>query len=197
MSHAPYRLAVIVASTRDGRFGPTVADWLGTHLAERDDIDADVVDLAELPLPARLSPQPDADDAALLGAVSPRLERADAFVIITPEYNHSYPASLKTLIDWHATPWRAKPVAFVSYGGLSGGLRAVEHLRPVLAELHAVTIRETVSFHSPWGAFDASGRHLDEEAGNRAAGAAKVLLDQLTWWAVSLREAREARPYTV
>ncbi|WP_171164954.1 NADPH-dependent FMN reductase [Streptomyces sp. I05A-00742] len=195
MSHAPYRLAVIVASTRDGRFGPTVAGWLGTHLAQRDDIEVDVVDLAEHPLPAQLSPEPGPEDAALLAAVSPKLERADAFIIVTPEYNHSYPASLKALIDWHATPWRAKPIAFVSYGGLSGGLRAIEHLRPVLAELHAVTIRETISFHNPWGAFDANGRHLDEEAGNQAAGAAKVLLDQLTWWAVSLREARAARPY--
>ncbi|MCC3775692.1 NADPH-dependent FMN reductase [Streptomyces sp. UNOB3_S3] len=195
MSQTPYRLAVVVASTREGRFGPTVAEWLAGQTARRDDIDVDVIDLGEHPLPVSLSKDPGPEDAAALAAVTPRLAAADAFVVITPEYNHSYPASLKNLIDWHYTQWQAKPVAFVSYGGLSGGLRAVEHLRPVFAELHAVTIRETVSFHSPWGKLDASGRHLDEEAGELAAGAAKVMLDQLTWWAVSLREARAARPY--
>lgn len=191
----PYRLAVIVASTREGRFGPTVANWLALQTAQRDDVETDAIDLADHPLPAGLSHDPGPEDAAALAAVTPRLAEADAFIVITPEYNHSYPASLKQLIDWHYTQWRAKPVAFVSYGGLSGGLRAVEHLRPVFSELHAVTIRETVSFHSPWGKLDGSGRHLDEAAGQSAAGAAKVLLDQLGWWALALREARAARPY--
>ncbi len=68
------------------------------------------------------------------------------FVVVTPEYNHSFPGPLKAAIDRHVTPWQAKPVGFVSYGGISGGLRAVEHLRQVFAELHAVTVRETVSF---------------------------------------------------
>ncbi|MEX2984776.1 NADPH-dependent FMN reductase [Streptomyces sp. C36] len=190
-----YRLAVIVSSTREGRFAPTVTNWLAEQTAQHPEIEVDVIDLAENPLPVNLSGKPGPEDAAILAAVSPRLEEADAFIVITPEYNHSYPASLKHLIDWHYTQWRAKPVAFVSYGGLSGGLRAVEHLRPVFAELHAVTIRETVSFHSPWGKLDDSGRHLDEEAGTSAAGAAKAMLDQLTWWALSLREAREKRPY--
>ncbi|MEV4437796.1 NAD(P)H-dependent oxidoreductase [Streptomyces sp. NPDC049577] len=192
---SPYRLAVIVASTRDGRFGPTVANWLGTQLDLRDDVDVDVIDLADHPLSMNLSSEPGPEDAAALAAVTPRLEQADAYIVITPEYNHSYPATLKNLIDRHYTQWRAKPVAFVSYGGLSGGLRAVEHLRPVFAELHAVTIRETISLHNPWGAFDANGRHLDDSAGTAAENAAKTLLDQLAWWALSLREARAARPY--
>ncbi|MBB4892033.1 NAD(P)H-dependent FMN reductase [Streptomyces olivoverticillatus] len=195
MSENPYRLAVVVASTREGRFGPAVANWLAEQTAQRPDIDVDVIDLAEHPLPVNLSSDPGPEDAAALAAVTPRLAEADAFVVITPEYNHSYPAALKNLIDWHYVQWQAKPVAFVSYGGLSGGLRAVEHLRPVFAELHAVTIRETVSFHSPWGKLDASGKHRDEEDGQAAAGAAKKMLDQLTWWALSLREARAARPY--
>ncbi|RLU86857.1 NADPH-dependent FMN reductase [Streptomyces griseocarneus] len=195
MSEDTYRLAVIVASTREGRFAPTVAKWLATEVAQRGDIELDVIDLAHHPLPLNLSKEPGPEDIAALAAVTPRLEQADGFVVLTPEYNHSYPASLKNLIDIHYTQWRAKPVGFISYGGLSGGLRAVEHLRPVFAELHAVTIRETVSFHSPWGKFDEEGAHLDPEAGEAAAKAAKVMLDQLAWWAVSLREARAARPY--
>ncbi|GHF45811.1 putative reductase [Streptomyces mashuensis] len=191
----PYRLAVIVSSTREGRFGTTVAQWLAAQTAQRPEMDVDVIDLADHPLPVQLSNDPSPEAAAELAKVTPRLAEADAFIVITPEYNHSYPAPLKNLIDWHYTQWQAKPVAFVSYGGLSGGLRSVEHLRPVFAELHAVTIRETVSFHSPWGQFDETGRHHDEEAGQTAANAAKTMLDQLTWWAVSLREARAVRPY--
>lgn len=113
---------------------------------------------------------------------------------MTPEYNHSYPASLKNVIDWHNAQWHAKPVAFVAYGGLSGGLRAVEHLRQVFAELHATTIRDTVSFHGAWSQFDEDGSPKDPEGVNAAA---KMLLDQLGWWAQALREARTARPYKV
>ena len=83
-----------------------------------------------------------------------------------------------------------KPVAFVSYGGLAGGLRAVEQLRQVFAELHAMTIRDTVSFHLAHTAFDTSGQPLDETA---AAGAAKAMLDELAWWAHALRNARASR----
>ena len=82
---------------------------------------------------------------------------ADAFVVVTPEYNHGYPAPLKELIDSVNAEWQAKPVAFVSYGGVSGGLRAVEQLRLVFAELHAVTIRDSVSFPGAWEQFDESG----------------------------------------
>ena len=66
--------------------------------------------------------------------------------MVTPEYNHSYPASLKAAIDWHFTQWTAKPVAFVSYGGAAGGRHAVLHLENVLTELHAVTIRDGLAF---------------------------------------------------
>ncbi|KUJ65341.1 NADPH-dependent FMN reductase [Streptomyces albus subsp. albus] len=189
---APIRLAVIVGSTREGRFGPVVADWFAERARTHDSMDVDVIDLAENELPTRLSHTPDAEAAAALGALSPRLAAADAFVVITPEYNHSYPAPLKTAIDWFRGEWQAKPVGFVSYGGLSGGLRAVEHLRPVFAELHTVTVRDTVSFHNAWDRFDDDGRPLDDAPAN---GAAKTMLDQLAWWAESLRIARAARPY--
>ena len=79
---------------------------------------------------------------------------------MTPEYNHSFPAALKNVIDWHGPQWHVKPVGFVSYGGISGGLRAVEQLRLVFAELHAVGIRDTVSFHSAWNANAACQRVL-------------------------------------
>ncbi|MDH6490430.1 NAD(P)H-dependent oxidoreductase [Streptomyces sp. SAI-127] len=186
---APLHVALVIGSNRHGRFGPVVADWLLDRLRDRDDLVPDIVDVAETDLPMTMAPSPEA--TAALASVTPKLASADAFVVLTPEYNHSYPAGLKNLIDWHFTEWQAKPVALVSYGGISGGLRAVEHLRQVFAELHAVTVRDTVSFHNAGGSF-ADGR-LKDPSGPDAA--AKTMLDQLVWWGQVLREGRTARPY--
>jgi NAD(P)H-dependent FMN reductase len=183
-------LAIIIGSTRQGRFAPTVANWFTGQARQRDDMTVDVVDLAEARLPDVLSEQP----APEVAAITPRLSDADAFVVVTPEYNHSFPAPLKTAIDWHSQVWRAKPVGFVSYGGMSGGLRAVEHLRHVFAELHAVTVRDTVSLHGAWAQFDSEGRLKDQDRYERTA---KSMLDQLAWWGFALREARTQRPYVI
>jgi NAD(P)H-dependent FMN reductase len=188
----PVRVAVVIGSNRDGRFGPVVADWLLSRLRGRADITLDVVDLAGTDLPTALASQPSPDAAAELAKVTPLLAGADAFIVVTPEYNHSYPASLKSLIDWHYHEWQAKPIALVSYGGISGGLRAVEHLRQVFAELHAVTVRDTVSFHNVRGLFDEEGRHRDPKQADEAA---HRMADQLVWWADALRSAKERRPY--
>jgi NAD(P)H-dependent FMN reductase len=167
-------VAVVVASTREGRFGPTVAAWFAGEAQGRTGLDVEIVDLADE------------------GTVTKQLGVADAFVVVTPEYNHSYPAPLKAAIDAHYHEWRAKPVAFVSYGGLSDGLRAVEHLRTVFAELHAVTVRDTVSFHGGRQRFGADGLPTDV---TDAGAAAQRLLDRLVWWGHTLRDARERRPY--
>ncbi len=188
MNSNPLNLAIIVGSTREGRFAPNVANWFAAQARERNDLVVDVIDLAEARLPDVLSDKPDPSVAS----VGQRLAQADAFVVVTPEYNHSFPAPLKTAIDWHSKEWRAKPVGFVSYGGVSGGLRAVEHLRQVFAELHAVTVRNSVSFHGVWAHFDPGGQLKDP---NRYARSAKSMLDQLVWWARALQEARAERPY--
>ncbi|MER7670862.1 NADPH-dependent FMN reductase [Kitasatospora sp. NPDC058162] len=193
MSDNRLKLAVIIGSVREGRFGPTVANWFVGEAERRDDVEVDLVDLAEVALgPDAPSASPSASVIGALGGLTPRLDAADAFVVVTPEYNHSYPAALKNAIDWHNSQFHAKPVAFVSYGGLSGGLRAVEHLRLVFAELHAVTTRDTVSFHGPWEQFDADGKLRNPEG---PATAAKTLLDQVTWWARALRDAKAVHPY--
>lgn len=192
----PLRVAVILGSVREGRLGRAVTDWFLTTAAAVDpDLDLDVVDLAEVDLPLVMpgwggAPSPEA--AAALQGVSPRLAAADAFVVVTPEYNHSFPAALKNLIDWHHPEWQAKPVGFVSYGGLGGGLRAVEQLRLVFAELHAVTVRDSVSLHGPWSGLGEDGVPRDAEV---CAGAAKGMLGQLAWWGRALRDARAERPY--
>jgi NAD(P)H-dependent FMN reductase len=190
-------LAVILGSAREGRFGPVVANWLIEQVEQHGQFDVDFVDVAETPLPLALPPSSEAlrDTGARSGeliALAGRLAAADAFIVVTPEYNHSFPAALKHLVDWHFSEWQAKPVGFVSYGGHGGGIRAVEQLRLVFAELHAVTVRDTVTFDRFWERFGVNGNLADADG---AHAAAKVLLDQLGWWAGALRDARRSTPY--
>ncbi|GHE92520.1 FMN reductase [Streptomyces spiralis] len=190
------KLVIIVGSVREGRFGPVVASWVAEQAREHGGFDVEVVDLADVEIPLSLpaaSPKFAGDSYPRPEAMAPltsRLEQAEAFILVTPEYNHSYPASLKAAIDWHFTQWTAKPVAFVSYGGAAGGRHAVLHLENVLTELHAVTIRDGLAFPNYFTGWQ-DGQPLDPEA----SAYAKTLLDQLAWWAAALSSAREARPY--
>jgi NAD(P)H-dependent FMN reductase len=179
------KVALIYGSTRTGRFCDKVAAWAAAEIEHSGRFTVDAID------PVLLSPgsTPASGEAPSLAE---RMAAAEAFVIVTPEYNHGYPAPLKSLIDSVGAEWHAKPVAFVSYGGISGGLRAVEQLRQVFAELHAVTIRDAVSFASAWEQFDAAGKLLAPERSQRSMTA---LLARLHWWAVALRSARAASPY--
>jgi len=191
----PVRLAVILGTVREGRLGPRVADWFLGRVREHGGFEADLVDLAEAKLPTVL--QGPAEDGGYASpevrAYAGRIARADAFAVVVPEYNRSYPAALKNALDSVYVEWQAKPVGFVSYGGgITGGLRAVEQLRSVFAELHTVTIRDGVSFPQVHSRFGGSGEPVDMQD---ADAAAKKLLDQLMWWAEALREARARRPY--
>jgi len=191
-----HKLLIIVGSVREGRFGPVVASWVAEQAGLHGGFDMEVADLADIDIPLVLpavSPKFAGDGyprPAGMATLTSALEVADAFIVVTPEYNHSYPASLKAAIDWHFSQWTAKPVAFVSYGGAAGGRHAVLHLENVLTELHAVTIRDGLAFPNYFTAWQ-DGRPLDPEA----PGYAKTLLDQLAWWAGALRSAREAAPY--
>lgn len=196
MDKNTHRLVIVVGSVRDGRFGPVVASWVAEQAAAHGGFDVEIVDLADIEIPLALpatSPKYAGDEyprPAGMAALTSALEGADAFVVVTPEYNHSYPASLKAAIDWHFTQWTAKPVAFVSYGGAAGGRHAVLHLENVLTELHAVTIRDGLAFPNYFTAWE-DGRPLDESV----VGYAKTLLDQLSWWAGALKSARDTTPY--
>ncbi|GHD27382.1 NADPH-dependent FMN reductase [Nocardiopsis kunsanensis] len=179
------RIAVILGTNRNGRTGPAVARWFLDRASEHEDVDLDAVDVTDL--------GPGDGHGAPLDGFAARVAAADGFVVLTPEYNHGYPGPLKAAIDSARREWFAKPVAFVSYGGISGGLRAVEQLRSVFSELHATTVRDTVSFHDAQALFDADGTPTTPMKG--AETAVRTLMDQLSWWAVSLREARSKRPY--
>ncbi|KAB1938791.1 NAD(P)H-dependent oxidoreductase [Micromonospora sp. ALFpr18c] len=186
-NNAPPSIAVLVGSVRQSRVGRSIADWFVAHAARRNGLDLDLVDLAEVALPFADTP-PGGNSAS---PISGRLAAADAFVVVTPEYNHSFPAALKNAIDWHYQEWVRKPVAFVSYGAGSGGIRAVEQLRLVFAEVQAATTRSGVVLRAPWERLDDNGRLVDDEPLRRAADAT---LSELTWWAEALRVARQVRP---
>jgi NAD(P)H-dependent FMN reductase len=181
-------VALIYGSTRAGRFCDKVAVWAAKQISANREFALDVIDPA-VP-PARVAAE--ASDVYDLPWLRQHLGNADGFVVVTPEYNHGYPAALKSLIDAVSKEWQAKPVAFVSYGGISGGLRAVEQLRQVFAELHAVTIRDSVSFASAWEQFETDGALKSPE---RAEKQMKAVLKRLAWWAETLRNGRIAVPY--
>lgn len=183
-------LAVIYGSSREGRFCDTVGHWLVERLKSVPDFTLDLIDPLHPGLPQRY----ERDDGPAISAYQARIAAADAFIVLTPEYNHGYPAALKHLIDAAMPEWRAKPVGFVSYGGISGGLRAVEQLRLVFAELSAVGLRDTVSFHSPWQSLDPDGRLLASPTANKALS---VLIEHLRWWATALKTAREQSPLPI
>lgn len=172
----PLKIGLVYGSARPGRFCDTVAGWVAERVQAQGRF-----------LLAPIDPAAEGE-AELVD----RIGEADAFIVVTPEYNHSFTAPLKALIDAAGGEWHAKPVAFVSYGGVSGGLRAVEHLRGVFAELHAAGIRDTVSFASAWEQFDEQGRLRHPERAERSMATA---LARLEWWAQALRDARLARAY--
>jgi NAD(P)H-dependent FMN reductase len=182
----PIDVALVYGSARRGRFCDVVSKWAGEHIAGRETFALDRIDPAAAELTAAQT------DADALAALKRRIGKAEAFVIVTPEYNHGYPAALKLLIDAVYDEWQAKPVAFVSYGGASGGIRAVEQLRLVFAELHAVTLRDGVSFPNAWTMFGPSGALKDPAAADAAMG---IMLGRLAWWADALRQARGAQAY--
>lgn len=191
-----HTLVIIVGSVREGRFGPVVASWVADQARAYGSFDVDVVDLADIDLPLALpavSPKVAGNEYPRPAGMEPltkALENADAVLLVTPEYNHSYPASVKAAIDWHFTQWQAKPVAFVSYGGVAGGRHAVLHLENVLTELHAVTLRDGLMFPNYFTAWE-DGRPTDPEASSHA----RTVLDQLGWWAATLSAGRQAAAY--
>lgn len=190
------RLAVITGSTRPGRRGTQVAEWVrdraAAHLRNRADIA--VVDLADLDLPLLDEVAP----AAIGEYRNPHTKRwarlvgsFDGFVFVTPEYNHSMPAALKNAIDFLFGEWNDKAAGFVSYG-LTGGTRAVEHLRLTLAEVKVACVRSQVALglFTDFDIPDMSEPGTLTPAPHHDSVLARML-DELADWATALRPLRE------
>lgn len=185
-------IQVILGSTRQGRSGERVARWFMSHADARTDLDVELVDLRDWPLPFFDQQAPPmmgrySDPAQLRWAA--QIARADGYVLVTPEYNHGYPAVLKNALDHLFAEWNGKPVGFVGYGGPGGGLRAVEQLRQVVVELEMVPMRQQVSIAYIYAAFDPEGRLLAPDGPDRQASG---VLDELARWTRQLAAARDA-----
>jgi NAD(P)H-dependent FMN reductase len=196
------KLLVIVGSTRPGRAADLVVPWVTSRARGHGGFDVEVADLRDWPLPIFAEHPGTIGDIAdptysepIVRAWNQKVKQADAFVVVTPEYNHSIPAVLKNAIDtvWLSFGFRNKPVAAVGYSGSIGaGIRAIEHLAHVFIEAEAVPLRNTVVIPFVRTAFGADGEPTDPETGIRL----QIMLDDLTWWSAALEQARAAGELT-
>ena len=141
-------IQVIIGSTRQNRFSEKPAHYIFEELTKREGVVAELVDLRDWPLPFYDEPiSPASNNGNYINEAgktwAAKIGKADGYIMVTPEYNHGYPAVLKNAIDWVFHEWRNKPVAFVSYGN-AGGARAIEQLRQVVIELQMVPIRSAI-----------------------------------------------------
>jgi NAD(P)H-dependent FMN reductase len=184
---------VIIASTRPGRLGLPIANWAISEIERHGGFKVDVADLAFADLPMLDEPhhpihrnytQPHTI------AWSRRVDAADAILIVTPEYNYAMPGSLKNALDFLYQEWNYKPVAFISYGGMSGGMRSVQMAKQVVTTLKMVPLAEAVNIHMvPKYIHD--GRFVPDET---LENNLKKVLGELTRWADALRRMRVTQP---
>ena len=187
-------VSVVIGSTRQGRFSEQPAQWILQHLKRRDDLQAQLLDLRDFPMPFFDQPIPPAMPGRapyqneVVKKWTAAIARSDGFIFVTPEYNYGTSAVLKNAIDWVYPEWNRKAVGFVSYGSAVGA-RVVQQLRETAIELQLAPIRSSV--HIPvttlWAHF---------QGGDVAAGlaeletSAKALIDDLLWWTAALKRAR-------
>ena len=187
-------IQVVNGTTREGRFSERVAHWVLQKLSARTDIDVELVDLREYPLPffdgispARTQRDYPNDAVARFGRT---IDRADGYIVLAGEYNHGYPAVLKNAMDWTFVEWRRKPVAYVGWGGV-GGARAIEQLRQVAVEFEMAPLRHAVHILPD---VILAARQLDDPTDTSAFASLeprlKTLVDDLTWWTAALHAAR-------
>lgn len=181
-------VAIVYGSAREGRVCDQLVDWVRAQIASQDAFDLQLID----PRAIASSWIPATSREEALSSLRLRVGQADAFIVVTPEYNHGYPAPLKEVIDAAYQEWNAKVVGFVSYGGTSGGIRAVEQLRQVFAELHVATVRDGVSVVNVWERLGADGKLVPTPSNEKALSR---MIKQLYWWACALRDARAVAPY--
>lgn len=186
-------ILLILGSTREGRFSEVIGRWLLPIMQAREDLTVELVDLRDWKLPyydrPSVAAQSDYAEDELCLRWADVVAGGDAYVIISPEYNYGYPAVLKSALDAVYKEWNRKPVAFVGYGGWSGGSRGVQQLRLVAIELQMVPVRGTVVLQFARRMFDESGQPKDADF---YGAAATRMIDDLAWYASALKAAREA-----
>jgi NAD(P)H-dependent FMN reductase len=192
MTQVP-RIGLILGSTREGRFADRPTEWLMNMVKLRTEATFEIVDLRDYPMPFFDEPRspmmvPPRNDVALRWGK--KVAELDAFIFITPEYNHSIPAVLKNALDYAYGEFNRKPATFVSYGN-AGGARGVEQLRLILAELQVASLKYSVHIGYAelvgmlrQGKTFADFPYLEQSA--------LKMLDDLVWWTNTLRAGRAA-----
>lgn len=189
-------LKIVIGSTRPTRAADRVTPWVVDRANSRDAFDVEVLDLRDWPLPLFQEHMGSIGDFAdptysdpLVRKWNLTLKKADALLVVTPEYLHSIPGVLKNAFDSVFVSWalRNKPLAAVGYsGGTAAGVRAIEHLMDVAIEAEMVPLRDTVIIPKVETAFDAKGSPVDPMTDI----AMSVMLDDLEWWASLLAKGR-------
>jgi NAD(P)H-dependent FMN reductase len=192
------KLQVIVGSTRPTRAADKVLPWVTRKAALHEAFETEVVDLRDWPLPkfgehmgSIGDPRNPSYSDVRVRNWNRKIAEADAYLLVTPEYNHSIPGELKNAIDsvFVSFAFRNKPMAMVGYSaGIGGGIRAIEHLNQVAIEVEAAPLRSTVILPFVEKAFDADGQPTDAATDVSL----EILLDDLAWWAAALHTARAA-----
>jgi len=180
------KIAVIVGSTRIGRFAEHPAKWIAAIAADRADIEVEVLDLLEYPLPFFGEARATDAENETAERWKKKLREFDGYIFTVAEYNHAPTAVLKNAID--LGEFIQKPVGFVGYGGV-GGARAVEHLRLIFVEMSAASVKTGVHISFPeYLSVVKEGKALGDYA--HLNEAAKNMFDQLVWWGNALKAAR-------
>jgi len=181
-------IPLILGTPRMNRESEHVAKWVFAKMKERTDIEAQSFDVRDFELPRD---QYGTEIGHLFPEWRDAIIRADGLVVVTPEYNHGYPAPLKNVLDHLLGEWGRKPIGFVSHGAASGGARAVEQLRQVAVELGMVPLRRQVAIPRIWAALDERGVLRDPPITE-----AEAMLNGLGWWATRLRAIRTGAAVT-
>lgn len=184
------KLQTIICSTRPGRIGPSLAQWFDAYAREHGRFDCDLVDLADFDLPVYDEPVHPAKqqyEKSHTKAWSQCVAAADAYTFVIPEYNGFPPPSLVNALDFVYQEWNYKPCSFVSYGGVSGGLRSVVATKPLVTTLKMMPMVEGVVVQMPW-------THVDDnkvfQAERHHQSSATAMLDELHKWALTLKTMR-------
>lgn len=185
------KIAIIITSTRDVRFGEKPAQWIYDTASQRDDMEFEIVDLRDFPLPFFNEKASNAwvpTENEVGQRWQKKVAEFDGYIFITAEYNRTITAVLKNALDFAYPEWNRKPAAAVGYGSV-GGARAIEHLRNIAVELQMAPTRFGVhiggsDFFAVWR----DGKPLTELT--HLDGPVKAMLDDLAWWASALKAAR-------
>lgn len=185
-----FDLKIIIASTRPGRKGPMLGSWIFQVAKENGGFDVSLLDLAIINLPFMDEPhhprlkQYQHDHTRNWSKI---IDEADAFIIVTPEYNFGYPASIKNALDFLFHEWSYKPVGFVSYGGIAGGTRSVQMLKQVVTAQKMMPVMESVNVPFFMNYISEEETFVPNEGVKNSANA---MLSELSKWTRALKTLR-------